>query len=341
VEAKHCLCSFTVVSIADPEIESISPLMTGKHKELDKGEYFDLDKATRQYRASVSGKRLSGRPSAERLGSSVKGQTQDANPSLSSLISETSDPATPHHRRENLLKDVMGWLKNERTRRAARKAKRKAASVTHHLAPTDTTGGKRHEEPGQPPTTERRSSGSSEGSLALEQLETILERTLSLKSVKSTEGSPRHQRRHSYGRKLSAIMKRHSTVSSGEDYFDSIDQLVPSCDTILDNSKTLAYGAGGPETERTADVAEGKSAERRARQEREAWSTFKYEIVRLARTLKLKGWRRVPLDKSGEINVERLSGALTNAVYVVSPPKNLPAPEVRGDGTPAPKNPPP
>jgi len=30
------------------------------------------------------------------------------------------------------------------------------------------------------------------------------------------------------------------------------------------------------------------------------------------------------MEKSSEIEVERLSGALTNAVYVVSPPKNLP-----------------
>ncbi|KAF2683630.1 kinase-like protein [Lentithecium fluviatile CBS 122367] len=331
-----------VVSIADPEIESISPLMTGKHKELEKGDYFDLDKATRQYRASVSGKRLSGRPSTERLASSAKGQgqSQDANPSLSSLISESSDPSISHHRRENLVKQVTAWLKNEKARRAARKAKRKARSGKDSVFSTDTTDITPHVESAHNSSIERRSSESSEGSVALEQLANILERTMSLKSVKSTEGSPRHHRRHSHGRKLSAIMKRHSTVSSGEDYFDSIDQLVPSCDAILDNSKTMAYGAGGPDSESTADT-EGKSAERRARKEKEAWHTFKYEIVRLSHTLKLKGWRRVPLEKSGEISVERLSGALTNAVYVVSPPKHLPPPEAREDGTPTPKNPPP
>ena len=50
----------------------------------------------------------------------------------------------------------------------------------------------------------------------------------------------------------------------------------------------------------------------------------KKEIVRLAQTLRLKGWRQVPIEYGGEIEVERLSGALTNAVYVVSPPKVLP-----------------
>lgn len=51
---------------------------------------------------------------------------------------------------------------------------------------------------------------------------------------------------------------------------------------------------------------------------------FGKEIVRLAHTLRLKGWRQVPLEYGGEIDVERLSGALTNAVYVVSPPRVLP-----------------
>ena len=329
------------MSIAEPEVDSVSPLMMGKHKELDKGEYFDLDKAAKQYRASVSGKRLSGRPSIERLGSSVKGQSQDANPSLTSLLSDTSDSPISHHRRENLVKQVTAWLKNERTRRAARKAKRKATSVKDSLtattvdaAPADTSD--KH------PSLERRGSTDSEGSeAALEHLASILERTMSLKSTKSTDGSSRPHRRHSHSRKLSSIMKRHSTVSSGEDYFDSVDQLVPSCDAVLDNSKTMAYGAGGPESEDTPDASEGKASERRARKEKEAWTQFKYEIVRLIRTLKLKGWRRVSLEKSGEISVARLSGALTNAVYVVSPPKHLPTPEANEDGTPASKKPPP
>jgi choline kinase len=57
--------------------------------------------------------------------------------------------------------------------------------------------------------------------------------------------------------------------------------------------------------------------------------------------LKLKGWRRVPLDQSSEIEVERLSGALTNAVYVVSPPKNLSSQGQKEGALPTPKNPPP
>ncbi|KAF2642134.1 kinase-like protein [Massarina eburnea CBS 473.64] len=323
--------TFTVVTIADPEIDSISPLMKAKNKELDQGDYFDLDRAARQYRASVSGKRLSGRPSSERLSTYSKA-SQDANPSLSSLISDASDGSTPHHH-DSLVKNIAAWLKGEKSRRAARKAKRKVAKHTHlHAEKADhaTT------EESRQLTPERRksTSDSSEGSVALDQLADILGKTMS--SLKP-DGSPRHNR-NSHHRKLSAILMRHSAISSGEDHFDSIDQLVPSCEATLDNSKTFSYSAGGPESESTTDLTAGS---KRVKGEKEAWVTFKYEIVRLSHTLKLKGWRRVPLDHSNEIDVQRLSGALTNAVYVVSPPKELPSQEPRENGLPVPKNPPP
>ncbi|KAJ4291978.1 hypothetical protein N0V90_009876 [Kalmusia sp. IMI 367209] len=309
--------------------------MGGKHKELDQGDYFDLGQAAKQFRASVSGKRLSGRASVERLGSVSKASTE-GNPSFTSLLSESSDGTASRHSHENLVKQVTSWLKSEKSRRTARKAKRKAAAAKTVSNVRQALGDTRGESDQPHPTQERRSSESSDGSVALEQLASILERTMSLKSI---EGSPRHHR-HLHGRKLSALFKRHSTVSSGEDHFDSIDQLVPGCEAILDNSKTMAYGAGGPDSDSTTDIS-GQTSGRRAKKEKEAWATFKYEIVRLSHTLKLKGWRRVPLDMSGEISVDRLSGALTNAVYVVSPPKDLPEQTPREEGLPAPKNPPP
>ncbi|KAI9848803.1 MAG: hypothetical protein M1838_000356 [Thelocarpon superellum] len=94
---------------------------------------------------------------------------------------------------------------------------------------------------------------------------------------------------------------------SSDSDLHEIDTLVPSCDAILDNSKTLGFhgGSSGPD---------------RLIKERDAWNSFRYEILRLAHTLKLKGWRSVPLDRASEIEVTRLSGALTNAVYLVFPP---------------------
>jgi choline kinase len=96
------------------------------------------------------------------------------------------------------------------------------------------------------------------------------------------------------------------------------DVIVPSCDAWLDNSKTLSYTGGAAAS--TDDVS---TVSNKAEKERESWLTFKNEIIRIAHTLKLKGWRRVPLGSGETISVERLSGALTNAVYVVSPPTDI------------------
>lgn len=135
------------------------------------------------------------------------------------------------------------------------------------------------------------------------------------------------------GSGLSASGRRHSrtlryhpsrTASSDTEYMDG-DVLVPGCDAVLDNSKTLKYSMSTtsiPQLNRAASDA-GSISSRREDKERQAWYKFKNEIIRLAHTLRLKGWRKVPLDAGETITVERLSGALTNAVYVVSPPADL------------------
>jgi choline kinase len=63
---------------------------------------------------------------------------------------------------------------------------------------------------------------------------------------------------------------------------------------------------------------------KREEKERRAWLSFKNEILKITHTLKLKHWRRIPLECGGDLEVKRLSGALTNAVYVVSPPAEIP-----------------
>ncbi|KAI5783652.1 choline kinase-like protein [Geopyxis carbonaria] len=59
--------------------------------------------------------------------------------------------------------------------------------------------------------------------------------------------------------------------------------------------------------------------------EETGWEVFKAEVLKLSHTLKCKGWRRVDLGRSAEVGVERISGALTNAVYMVTPPADVPA----------------
>ncbi|KAL8766289.1 MAG: hypothetical protein Q9209_006879 [Squamulea sp. 1 TL-2023] len=113
-----------------------------------------------------------------------------------------------------------------------------------------------------------------------------------------------------------SFRKKSTGISSDTDYQDG-DMLVPSADVTLDNSRTLNY-RGGTGSSEVDLLGSGKKSQK----ERDAWIQFKNEIVRLTHTLKCKGWRRVPLE-GADIDVERLSGALTNAVYVVSPPKDL------------------
>ncbi|KAJ4983271.1 choline/ethanolamine kinase [Stagonosporopsis vannaccii] len=321
--------STKVVSFPD---EGISPLMIAKHKELEQKDYLDLDRPSRHYPASISGKRLSGRPSIEHMGSfkpqSQSGEARDGNPSLTSLLSDSSNDQHHAHAHERLVKHVHSWLKAERTRRATRKAKRKAAKDARHVEES-TVGAKDQLEVPQT-SRDRSGSESSDGSVALDQLSSILEKTLNLTPADA-------KRKINHVRRMSTGLKRHSAISQDSDYFDSIDQLVPSCDVVLDNSKTMAYSIDEADADSEPD---NEDTERRRRKEKEAWTTFRYEILRLAHTLKLKGWRRVALEQHDEIDVQRLSGALTNAVYVVSPPKNVKPKEERADGVPVPKNPP-
>ncbi|KAH8728193.1 hypothetical protein GQ44DRAFT_747976 [Phaeosphaeriaceae sp. PMI808] len=317
-----------------PAKGNISPLMIGKQKELDQKDYLDLDKSVnntanvtyKQHPASLSRKRLSGRPSIERLGSS-RVQNLEGNPSLTSLLSESSTDGHSHHSHDGLFKHVSAWIKHERARRTARRSKRKGLgkdeSRDHEAIDANAEG---H---GQLTGTQpRRGSDSSQGSIALDQLADILEKTLSIKPSET-------KRKYAHVRRLSAGLKRHSLISNESDHFDSVDQLVPNCEAILDNSKTMAYTVDAPDPE-----SMNRKSEKKARKEKEAWDAFKFEILRIIRTLRLKGWRKVPMELSEHMDVQRLSGALTNAVYVVSPPQDLPQAE-SADGVPKPRNPPP
>lgn len=105
--------------------------------------------------------------------------------------------------------------------------------------------------------------------------------------------------------------------SSDTEYVDG-DVVVPSTDAVLDNSKTMNYSGGQAVSSDAVSISS-----RREDKDKQAWVVFKNEIIRLAHTLRLKGWRRVSLDSGEQISVERLSGALTNAVYVVSPPADV------------------
>lgn len=72
--------------------------------------------------------------------------------------------------------------------------------------------------------------------------------------------------------------------TSDTDYASDGEPIVPSCDEVLQTAEEVGM------------------------------DEFKSQALKLAHTLRCKGWRGVALDRYREISVERISGALTNAV---------------------------
>lgn len=303
----------------------------------------------RQYAASVSGRRLSGRPAMPTTSSSRSSLLASASNEFIDLHKHQSGGSAAHlptdaqahgdgsdqqqqspshhhsHRvdrvSEHLLSQIAEWLQREKTKREARKPRR------HHLRRRQNKPQPQEEPVSEQPepdveiSLERTTSADSNCSdVSLDRLQRILENSmaaLGLNSIPQPGTKP--------GRRLSLRSKKHTSrstlhlsraASSDTDYVDG-DAIVPSCDAILDNTQTLKYSQGGADDSISV-------CSRREEKENQVWITFKNEIIRLAHTLRLKGWRRVPLDAGEDIAVERLSGALTNAVYVVTPPQELP-----------------
>ena len=136
--------------------------------------------------------------------------------------------------------------------------------------------------------------------LALQSLEQILkEHAAFAKHVPrpSAKEGLRTLRQRSSIKKLTRTTSYPSDTDHHEDF-----PVIPSTNVVLDNTRAV----GSAECHN-----------------QDGWLDFKNEIIRLTHTLRLKGWRRVALDQGADIEVQRISGALTNAVYVVTPPKAL------------------
>ncbi|KAH8885693.1 kinase-like protein [Thozetella sp. PMI_491] len=235
---------------------------------------------------------------------------------------------SPHHRHhhshrlerasERLLARVAEWLQHEKAKKETRKARKVPAR--RKSPPSEDSAGA---VPGVRPRAY--SIDSQDSDVSLDQLQRIIDDSMAALGLSQVPYySTKHGRRRSKSHGLSLTR----TASSDTDYFDG-DVVVPSCDGFLDNSKAMSYSGGKSAADDGASIS-GKKEEK----EKKAWLDFRNEIIRLAHTLRLKGWRRVPLDAGETISVQRLSGALTNAVYVVTPPHGL---ETTSDGKKAPK----
>ena len=318
----HILTShYLAVSIA-PQTEVISPLILGNRKDVD---YLELDTGRSSKRNSLvkksSSKRLSGRlPYTYSPTLRPKSGLSEASAQASEQDSSDSRPGNRHsgHHLEHLIDQVQQWIKAERAKQAQHKGKR------HHF---HRHRGKGETDASAPDaTTDHNDLGDSTESFDLDQLQNIIQHNLKSerRSRYSRNRSPNATRRKSSLGKL-----RKASSASDTDYVEN-ELLVPSCDVVLDNSKTLSYTGGASDDSglSSADELERSVSYR----DRDAWALFKFEVVRLSHTLRLKGWRRVPMEWSNEIHIQRLSGALTNAVYEVSPPENLDPSEERGTG---------
>lgn len=293
--------SATAVQIADPRPSSADESLVKK-----------------QHSAGI-GKRLGGRPPLISHSSKASNASQTSLEGSGITIPMTSSPnimtdSQDHQSRHRHTKDraserfmaqVGEWLQREKHKREHRKSlKLSSRRRSPPLEKADGSAGR--------PRASSIDSNSSE--VSLDRLQRILDDSMSALGLNDlAHFVPRLGKKHS--RRSLKNLTPTRTASSDTEFYDG-DVVVPSCEAFLDNSKTLSYSGGKTGADDSASLSS-----RKEEKEKQAWLTFKNEIIRLAHTLKLKGWRRVPLDGGDLISVERLSGALTNAVYVVSPPK--------------------
>ncbi|KAL4809274.1 kinase-like domain-containing protein [Aspergillus unguis] len=278
--------------------------------------------ATRQRR--VSGSKPSVRQQLYHQPSqpSVNNQTPNANEPVTRDDIERYLKQGEEESRHNLFSQVYEWLSREKSKR--KHSRKRNGSMN---GPRDNEGnGNGH---GDGAALTKTASQSSDTTLALDGLEKILLHYASRYDTRPTSTcSSRRSRRRPQLKGL-----RRGSHSDSEYELDSI---TPSVDAVLDNSKTLSYTGGSAEGE------DNDSASISRAKDREAWVVFKSELLRLTHTLQLKGWRKLPMNLAAEIDVERLSGALTNAVYKVIPPQNIPPPVAEdGSYTLVPRRPPP
>lgn len=257
----------------------------------------------RIHRASLSGRKLGGRPALSAATSYQSLSRQISNLRLDHFESNYGDVSQPAQDPAIVLAQVVRWLQEEKAKLFSKRHEQRAGVHEEHANEAGSRAQDARESQSQVP----------DQSLALDKLEAILGLHISEnKNVAAGSEGIGHTpfsvlRRSSIARRLKPNAM---TISSELDQDDELN--VPSIEASLDNSKTVVYASGLAETD-----AEVIATER----DRENWVRFKCEIVRLTHTLRLRRWKRVPIEGGGDISVERLSGALTNAVYVVSPPK--------------------
>ncbi|PWW79803.1 kinase-like protein [Tuber magnatum] len=191
-----------------------------------------------------------------------------------------------------LAERVKAWLHNEKQRQEDRRERKRSAkraihqALHMHRSPGESMGG------GDIPAPSD-SSGDEETQNSLNQLEAILAAAQAPSSAAPSRRPSTSSRRGSSGRRsrTRSLMGN----ASDTDYASDGEPVVPACEVYLRTVEEVGI------------------------------DEFKRQVLTLAHTLKCKGWRRVQLDRFKDVTIERISGALTNAVYMVSPPQDISA----------------
>ncbi|CUS08930.1 unnamed protein product [Tuber aestivum] len=191
-----------------------------------------------------------------------------------------------------LAERVKAWLHNEKQRQEDRRERKRSAKRAVHQAlhmhrPLSESMGD-----GDIPAAS--DSSSDEGTQdSWNQLEAILAAVQASSSTAPSRRQSTPGKRDSSGRRSRARSLIGS--ASDSDYASDGEPVAPACEVYL-----RTVGEVGIDE-------------------------FKRQVLTLAHTLKCKGWRRVPLDRFKDVAIERISGALTNTVYMVSPPQDISA----------------
>ncbi|KAF8425845.1 kinase-like domain-containing protein [Tirmania nivea] len=224
-----------------------------------------------------------------------------------------------HKNQVNFMRQVLDWVNHERRHQRERSTKREAKNIEKkgHRSPTQEQGqvlpevigpkgasipeGRVGDENVAP--TAREGSGSPESTSSaigasresLDRLEQIARAGLAASSsslrLSRLAGAPPKAPSHQPSRKALRPRSRPSiSYASDTDVAPEGDVIVPECEVTL----------GTPE--------------------KIGWDGFKEEVLKLAHTLRCKGWRKIALERFKELEIKRISGALTNLVYMVSPP---------------------
>lgn len=250
----------------------------------------DRPDSARQHKASISGKKLTGRPPLPHDSSSslpIPRKSSSVNLSNPDFFDSSSfDSSTTDAKR--ILTQVAEWLQDEKAK-ATRKKKPKRQAPRKPAA-EDAADDDAQSESGP----ERGDDG-----LDLSTLENILAGYMKSSAGSTPRLLPKSPNLLSRRGSLAKKFKRPSAPpqSSDTEFFGE-DILVPNVEADLDNTKTLAYSGG----------AADEGSEKLKKKDQKHWKSFKKDILRLTHTLKLKGWRRISMEDSPELEVSRLSG---------------------------------